>query len=245
MYANIIVGVDGRQGGVDAAALAALLAAPAARCHLVFVAADARHPGRGTDADLHLELVDPDYLPELMGRERRLLGASRRHGIPHLGGDGVASVLHRTRETLAIAPVGYSSSTRKLHRIGVAFDWSSESVVALAHASLLAEERGCELVIRQVMDLEPAGHASPDVADGVEVEVVTGSARRRLVSLSRDVDLLVCGSRRLGPLRRLVLGSTSEYLARHVAVPLLITAPVDSTTVSRWRERQTSWSVPS
>jgi nucleotide-binding universal stress UspA family protein len=57
-----------------------------------------------------------------------------------------------------------------------------------------------------------------------------------LVALSREVDLLVCGSRRHGPLRRLVLGSTSDYLAHHVDVPLIITAPADASAIERWRE---------
>ena len=73
MYENLLIGVDGRQGGLDASALAGVLAAPGARRHLVFVAGARAHTGRGSGADLHLELVDPDCLPELMGRERRLL----------------------------------------------------------------------------------------------------------------------------------------------------------------------------
>ena len=98
---------------------------------------------------------------------------------------------------------------RRLRRIGVAYDGSPESEVALAHAELLAHQRGCDTVAR--------------------------SRHPGLVALSREVDLLVCGSRRNGRLRRLVLGSTSDYLVRHVDVPLIITAPVDSSAVARWQ----------
>lgn len=243
MYSNLIVGVDGRQGGRDAAALAAILAAPGARRHLVFVADAPPHNGAGSRMDLHLELVNPDCLSQLMGTERRLaggdaptlrmsadsaveglqaaavqcdadlvvVGASRGRGIPWLTRvDDVASLLHHTSETVAVAPTGYSGQARRLRRIGVAYDGSPESEVALAHAELLAHQRGCDTVAR--------------------------SRHPGLVALSREVDLLVCGSRRNGRFRRLVLGSTSDYLADHVDVPLIITAPADSSAVERWHE---------
>ena len=248
MYGNLIIGVDGRQGGLDAAALAAVLAAPAARPHLVFVAvAGARaHTGRGSAGDLHLELADPDCLDELMGRERRLLGdqapilrlaadsvadglraaavqceadlvvvgASRRAGIPHVTRDEDAlAVIHRTAGGVAIAPVGFAERPHPLARIGVAFDGSAESWVALAHGGLLAEERDCEIVAMTVADSD------------------------QLVAFADEVNLLVCGSRRNGPVRRLMLGSASDHLVRHVDAPVIVTAPVDSPAVAHWRER--------
>jgi hypothetical protein len=140
-----------------------------------------------------------------------VVGASRRHGIPALTRpDDVAALLHHTTETVAVAPTGYSDQPRQLLRIGIAYDGSPESEVALAHAELIAHDRGCETVTR--------------------------SEHPGLVALSREVDLLVCGSRRNGRFRRLALGSTSDYLARHVDVPLIITAPVDSPALERWRE---------
>ena len=50
------------------------------------------------------------------------------------------------------------------------------------------------------------------------------SARRGRSSPSRsaDLDLLVVGARAYGPVRRLLLGSTSTKLARHAACPLLV-----------------------
>jgi nucleotide-binding universal stress UspA family protein len=243
MYDNLIVGVDGRHGGRDAAALAGLLATPGARRHLVFVADAPAHNGAGSEFDLHLDQVDADILSQLMDTERQLaggdaptlrmsapsvaeglqaaamqcsadlvvVGASRRHGIPRLTRpDDVAALLRTTTETVAIAPTGYRDRPRELRRIGVAYDGTPESEVALAHAQLLAHECGGE--------------------------AVTHSEHPGLVALSREVDVLVCGSRRNGPVRRLVLGSTSEYLADHVEVPLIITAPIDSSAVERWHE---------
>jgi nucleotide-binding universal stress UspA family protein len=260
MYHNIIIGVDGRQGGRDAAALAGLLAGTGARRHLVHVDAEP-HNGHGSSGDLHLELADPDLLPALVGAERRLaggvaptisvvaasvaaglgeiasgedadlvvVGSSRHEGIArHLGHDDVVALLRETTETIAVAPHGYSDEPRRIERIGIAFDGSPESFVALAHGGLLAEARECEVVVSRLPGPDvwppsaPAIHAAP---------------RAGLKPLSRGVDLLICGSRRMGAMRRLTVGSTSEYLTRHVDVPLIITAPVDTHAVGLWHER--------
>jgi nucleotide-binding universal stress UspA family protein len=56
-------------------------------------------------------------------------------------------------------------------------------------------------------------------ADGA---VVVGSPTGELVLASEGLDLLVLGSRRWGPVRRLALGSTSERVIRHAACPVLV-----------------------
>lgn len=56
-------------------------------------------------------------------------------------------------------------------------------------------------------------------ADGT---VVVGSPTGELVLASEGLDLLVLGSRRWGPVRRLALGSTSERVIRHTACPVLV-----------------------
>jgi nucleotide-binding universal stress UspA family protein len=260
MYDNLSVGVDGRKGGRDAAALAGLVGGNRARRHLAYV--DIRpHNGRGSDDDLHLELADPDLVPVLLDPERRLaggvaplirvvaesvatglgevarqneadlvvVGASRHTGIAsHAGFDDVVALLRHTAETIAMAPHGYADRPRRLERIGVAFDGSLQSMVALAHAGLLAEDHGCEVVVSALPDADDWPHSAP---------AIRVASRPGLVALSGEVDLLVCSSRRAGALRRLATGSTSEYLTRHVDVPLLVTPPVDTRAVSRWRGR--------
>jgi nucleotide-binding universal stress UspA family protein len=56
-------------------------------------------------------------------------------------------------------------------------------------------------------------------ADGA---VVVGSPTGELALVSDGLDLLVLGSRRWGPVRRLALGSTSEGVIRHTACPVLV-----------------------
>jgi nucleotide-binding universal stress UspA family protein len=79
--------------------------------------------------------------------------------------------------------------------------------------------------------LEAARGAAEDLLDqrlaaceGVptDAHVVVGEAAGELILASEDLDLLVLGSRRWGPVRRLALGSTSERVIRHAACPVLV-----------------------
>jgi nucleotide-binding universal stress UspA family protein len=266
MNTNVIAGVDGHEGGRDAAALAMTLAGGGARCTLVFIATTLT-PRAGPHSR-SLGLADAGNLPRVLADEVRIVGrgaqvvrtqaasvspgledtterrradriavgASRRHGLPRLaaGGDAI-SLLHRTPVTVAIAPRGYSRDPRLLARIEVAFDGSEQSIAAEAYAVVPAEAKHYELVARRV--LKPAGDvptwnlvapgrppiieperpgAFSERVEEITVQTVTGPRHRQLVRLSREVDLLVCGSRRSGAVRRLVLGSTSDHMARRV-----------------------------
>jgi len=51
---------------------------------------------------------------------------------------------------------------------------------------------------------------------------VGGIPTQALARFGEEVDLLVVGSRGFGPARRMLFGSTSEYLVRHIRCPLLI-----------------------
>jgi nucleotide-binding universal stress UspA family protein len=57
---------------------------------------------------------------------------------------------------------------------------------------------------------------------GVEGRAVYGLPGEELAAFGKDVDLLVVGSRGYGPVKRLVLGSTSDFLERHARCSLLV-----------------------
>lgn len=280
MYTNVIVGVDGEQGGRDAAALAAILAPPGGLLSLVYVSTT-------PNAQLDEEFTDEDALASLLQEELKLcggdarparvtalsvaaglahvaeqrradlivLGASRRRGLTRLfAGDHVISVIHQTPCAVAVAPAGFGQNPRILGRIGVAYDGTAEGEVAVAHAGLLASEHHSELIACHAVEphadpparevpppavgdpergLEPAGQRLGG-ADGLEVRDIDGPPGKALPEFSRSVDLLVCGSRRNGPVRRMIVGSTSESLARHPQTPLLVAPSSDPATVDRW-----------
>jgi nucleotide-binding universal stress UspA family protein len=172
-------------------------------------------------------------------------------------GDDTRSVLHRAPCTVAVAPSGYEDQARRIETIAVAYDGSDQSQVALAHAGLLAADLGAKLVVHHVAQPHLYGGGAftaaatfvgdPEVeiaaarrrlgpVNGAPVDVTVGFAREELAALGEDVDVLVCGSRHEGAVKRVVLGSMSEYLARHSACPLLVTPATDEKHIAAWRE---------
>jgi nucleotide-binding universal stress UspA family protein len=285
MYVNVIVGVDGRPGGRDACALAAMLAGAGACVSLVHVSTTA------PDAGVEAEFADKDVLAAVLAEELDLcggdaqvervpapsvagglehvaehrdadlivVGATHHHGLARvLSHDHVASVIHRTPCAVAVAPAGFAQNPRVLARIGVGYDGSAESEAAVAHAGLLAAECHSEPVLRHVVEPHvytavwgmgavpaddpaielQAAHERFGNPDGLQLEHVWGAAREVLLDFSHSVDLLVCGSRRNSGVKRVVLGSTSENLARHIKTPLLIAPAIDSVAVERWRAQR-------
>lgn len=91
--------------------------------------------------------------------------------------------------------------------------WTLTAVEALE-----AERVGRMRVARERME-----HAVTACADvGADGTVDIGHPAGNLTLLSEGVDLLVLGSRRWGPVRRLALGSTSERVIRHAACAVLV-----------------------
>ena len=64
--------------------------------------------------------------------------------------------------------------------------------------------------------------------DGVEGRVAYGLPVEELTAFGEEVDLLLVGSRRYGPARHLMLGSTSKHLTRSARCPLLVLPRVAS-----------------
>ncbi len=58
--------------------------------------------------------------------------------------------------------------------------------------------------------------------EDVKGSAVYGLTAEELARFSRGLDILIVGSRGFGPLKRLVMGSTSDYLERHAHCPLLV-----------------------
>jgi nucleotide-binding universal stress UspA family protein len=69
--------------------------------------------------------------------------------------------------------------------------------------------------------LEEASAGIKQLPD-VEGRAVYGLVGEELAQFGDQVDILVVGSRSYGPVRRLVLGSTSNYLERHARCSLLV-----------------------
>jgi nucleotide-binding universal stress UspA family protein len=139
----------------------------------------------------------------------------------------------------------------RLRKIGVGYDGSRESEAALVLAGGLALAATAELYVRAVVDdrvrtlvrsalgglvateftdviaqeQERLRQLTVTATEAIEVkvdaQVVPGHPSEVLLALSHDVDLLVFGSRRWGPMARVLLGSTGEPVARDAACPAL------------------------
>jgi nucleotide-binding universal stress UspA family protein len=62
--------------------------------------------------------------------------------------------------------------------------------------------------------LEEANDSMKELPD-VHGHAVCGLAGEELAAFGNEVDLLIVGSRGYGPMKRMMLGSTSGYLERH------------------------------
>jgi nucleotide-binding universal stress UspA family protein len=205
-----------------------------------------------TATGIHAELRDVIALSAgagLHGQAERqgadlIVVGSCRHGA--LGravlGDDARAALNGAPCAVAIASHGYTDTQAELSTIGVAYNGSPESKAALAAAKTLAEATNAKVELRQVSFMPTtaySGFAALDLGNAIE-EMVKESERRiaeipgvsgkgvygppdaELEAFSDQVDLLAVGSRSYGPVKRLVLGSTANHLARHAGCSLLV-----------------------
>jgi nucleotide-binding universal stress UspA family protein len=159
-------------------------------------------------------------------------------------GDDTRGALNGAPCAVAIASRGYEQHPFPIARIGVAFNGSPESARALAVAQEIAGETRADVVALEVVGVPTTAYTGlAAAAYGAAMERMVAEAKERMAALegaagrvaygvpgeelaafSAEVDLLVVGSRSYGPLRRLVLGSTSDFLARHARSSLLVLA---------------------
>jgi nucleotide-binding universal stress UspA family protein len=157
-------------------------------------------------------------------------------------GDDTRAALNGAPCAVAIASRGYAEYPAPIASVGVAYDGSPESARALAGAIGVAEPTGARVIALEVVGIPTyafTGAVAPAMGETVELMLAEASERMRalpdvdgravyglpgeeLAAFSQDLDLLVVGSRSYGPFKRLVLGSTSDYLERHARCSLLV-----------------------
>lgn len=167
-----------------------------------------------------------------------------RHGLVGrvLLGDDTRASLDRAPCAVAIAPLGYAQTSAPIEVIGVGYDASPESDAALALARTLASDSDLKVRALSVVSALPYAYAglAPmnlgsqidtllgeardrlDTLDGVEGRAAYGLPGEELAAFSEEVNLLLVGSRSYGPVRHLMLGSTSRHLTRTARCPLLV-----------------------
>jgi nucleotide-binding universal stress UspA family protein len=189
-------------------------------------------PGRG----LHQQADDQDADLLVVG--------SCSHGAfgRAMLGDDTRAALNGAPCTVAVAPRGYAQDPQRIVKVGVAYNASPESIAALTEAKELAALTGATTHAVEVVSIPSTAYAGIVVPTfesyinqilreaegrlaelpGVEGHAVYGIAGEELAAFGDQVDILVVGSRGYGPVKRLVAGSTCDYLERHARCALLV-----------------------
>ncbi len=140
----------------------------------------------------------------------------------------------------------------RLRAVGVGYDGGPEAEAALGTAAGLARAAGARLEVRRVVEdrvpvlsgdawialadwsheqmwesarrsaLAEAQAASRDFGVATEVSATVGDPGYEMRALSESLDLIVVGSRRWGPVARLVMGGVGETLVRDASSSILI-----------------------
>jgi nucleotide-binding universal stress UspA family protein len=191
------------------------------------------------------------HVVRLEHRDLLVVGSARDadEGCVRLG-RSASELLSQLECPLAIAPVGFRErETRPLRLIGVGYDDTPESQVALALAASIALACGAQLEVRGAIDdhvpgglrteqVVPEGKAiiaeqlasafERDVAAAeavgppARVEIRAGSPTEILAELGDQVDLLVIGSARSGRPGRVQLGGTGRGLLGRARCPVVL-----------------------
>ena len=178
-----------------------------------------------------------------------VVGSDRHGPIGRvLAGDVTAGTLHGAHCAVVIAPSRYAEHAGDIQTIGVGYDGSAESHAAAGLAAELAA--AVQARLRVIFVLEPPVPGGAGLAYDPEWEeraaatraqaqarldelvaelggiatgdVVLGDPVNELSYAANDLDLLVTGSRDYGPVRRVMLGSTSTKLVHQAPCPVLV-----------------------
>jgi nucleotide-binding universal stress UspA family protein len=198
-FRNVVVGVDGRQGGRDAVALAAKLAATDGLTTSVRVLM--RDPLVGSPDSTRV--IDHDQvrfieapsvgrglheLAEAEGADLLVIGSCRRGLMGRVMiGDETSDALNGASCAVAVAPFGYADAPAVIDPIGVAYDGSDESAAALSVGRELAHQHDARLSAFQAVAI-PAYVSTPGPGGlAYSVPALVDEARARIDALG-DVE---------------------------------------------------------
>jgi nucleotide-binding universal stress UspA family protein len=178
-----------------------------------------------------------------------VIGPSRRGTVGRAAPAAVTDrLLHGAPCPVAVAPPGFTPTPLEL--IGAAYVERPDGDAALAYAEDIAERAHASVHVLSVAEPPPArvdGALEPLAIDYVRLareeaakmaledgtravpedlsaggRLLSGPAADALARASRDLDLLVCGSRGHGSVRSVLLGTTSHALVRRAACPVVV-----------------------
>jgi nucleotide-binding universal stress UspA family protein len=169
------------------------------------------------------------------GADLIVVGSTHRGSLGRvLPGSVGERLLNGAPCAVAVAPRGFARGEHfGLGIVGVGYDGSEESRLALHQATRLAARLDATLRLIAVVPPKPreraAGHAPPSREDldrrlqeGVETVLLDGDPAATLADQGVELDLLVVGSRDYGPLLRTMLGGVAAKVIRTAPCPVLV-----------------------
>lgn len=237
---RLLVGFDGSDGGHDALELARALAPDGGEDTVLVVTA--RPGGPGADRSPAALMTE---LAEGAGIDLIVVGSPHRGPVGRaLIGSVAESLLHGSPCPVVVAPRGYADEDHdRFGRIAVGHDGTPEADAALRAAEALALRSNALIEILTVLAPPavtpgPVGYAPSEPAEperildkaihsvderlGASGRRLDGAPARMLAGGCEDADLLVVGSRRYGPVLRVLLGSVSTQLIHLAPCPVLV-----------------------
>jgi len=209
--------------------------------------ADYQRVDAGSAAHGLHDLAEAGGMLVVLGTRR----AGRRRTFP---GSTAQRLMQGSALPVAIVPWGYADTADgPLESVAAAYVDTPDGRVALEHAVRIAAHLSGRL---QIVSVVPDTRVLPGlgeprlygqgqrqdyrraldeavIAAGSQVEVSgdlrDGPVVEALTELSpADADLLVCGSRGYGPIRRVLLGGVSSRVVRHSRIPVVVVPRGDS-----------------
>jgi nucleotide-binding universal stress UspA family protein len=152
-----------------------------------------------------------------------VVGSSRER---RLGGSTAERLLQGAPCPVAVVPPDWRVD-HPIATVGVGYDRGDAALEAVRAAHALARRAHATLrVIAALEDVERAGVESDlrDLGDDVpvEVEVLGEDPADALIDASDEVDVLVCASRRYGPLRAVLLGDVTRRVTAEARCPVIV-----------------------
>ena len=212
-FKNVVVGVDGAEGGRDAIALARVLCVPGGQLTLAYVyLGETPWPGSSGSYDLVERERSQDLLKqareeagvaaqlrwhgapspgrglhelvETLGADLLVIGSSRRGLIGRvLTGDDTRAALNGAPCAVAVAPAGYARQTVVMREIGVGYDGSPESEHALGVARDIAAQHHAKLSAFEAVSLPSYLVSGPVEYREDMIEEMVDSAKERVAAI--------------------------------------------------------------
>ena len=168
--------------------------------------------------------------------ELLVLGSHHRTGLLRaLRGDLATDVVFTAPCAVVIAQP--SETTGMPQRVGIAWDDSPDASEALEWAVQLVERTAGELHILRVLEPRHAEGTKPGIDEQAQLHAAEQAARPRvptharglwgdpaeeLITASRQLDLLVMGSRGHSPVHRALFGSVSTRVMHEARCPVVV-----------------------